>query len=120
MNLNLRDIKPNVEIVDYEWWIFITFVILLTLILIYFIYKYIKNRKKVDIALLKLKNLDFENPKKTAYEFSRYAKEFLNENNKKLFEEIEKELVKYKYKPDVPPLSREIKEKISEFIRDLK
>ncbi|WP_457564979.1 hypothetical protein [Caminibacter sp.] len=119
MNLPLRDIKPNVEIIDYGWWFFVVFLVILSIVLLFLIYKWLKNRKK-NPALIMLKNLDFSNSKKTAYIFSKYAKEFVNETNKELFEEIEKKLVKFKYKPDVPEMDEKLIEKIKAFIRTLK
>ena len=120
MNLPLKDIKPNVAIIDYEWWAFVIFVSLMFLLLIYFIYKYIKNKAKKNENLAKLQSLDFNNSKKVAYEFTKLAKEFVNETNKDLFEEIEKELINYKYKPEVPALDKKLEEKIKNFIKAIK
>ena len=120
MNLPLRDIKPNVLIIDYEWWAFIAFLVILTILLIFFIYRFLKNRKKENKALIILKNLDFTDSKKTAYEFSRYAREFINEKNKDQFDEIVKKLNRFKYKPDVPPIDKDLENEIKNFIRNIK
>jgi len=114
----LKDIKPNVEIVDYSFYVFMIFTTIILIALIIFAFKFFK--KKENPSLLALKNLDFSNSKKTAYEFTRLAKEFINEENKQLYEELEKELEKYKYKKNVDNLSPELIEKIKEFIKGIK
>jgi len=114
----LKDIKPNVEIVDYSFYVFIIFTTIILIALIIFAFKFF--RKKENPNLLALKNLDFSNSKKTAYEFTRLAKEFINEKNKQLYEELTKELEKYKYKKYVDDLSPELIEKIKEFIKGIK
>lgn len=121
MNLEttLKSIKPNMQIVDYNFYIFLAIVIVLIIFLIYFIYKKFFNKKENEF-LIKLKNLDFNNSKKTAYEFTYLAKQFINEENKKLYEEIVKELNNYKYKKVVDNLNPELIKKIKTFIKDIK
>jgi len=115
----LKDIKPNVQIIDYQFYIFIALCVLAVLIIIFLIYKFLK-RKKIDPYLIKLKNLNFDNSKKTAYEFTEYAKHFLNEENKNSYYEIVKELEKYKYKPVVEEMDEQTIKKIKKFIEDIK
>jgi len=88
-------------------------------LIIYLIFKFFKN-KRPNPYLIKLKNLDFSDSKKTAYGFTEYAKYFLNDENRKFYEEIVKELEKYKYKPKVDNLESETINKIKKFIGDLK
>ncbi len=117
MNLPLRDIKPNVTIIDYQWWGFIFLVFILALMIIYLIYKFFKKQKDENLQILK--NLDFNDSKKVAYTFSKLARNYINEKNKDLFEEIEKELIQYKYKPSVPKINKNTKEKIKKFLRTI-
>ncbi|MEO1924062.1 MAG: hypothetical protein ABGX25_06070 [Nautiliaceae bacterium] len=123
MNLPLRDIKPNAVLIDWQWYLFLSFAFLIIVLLLVIGYKLYKNKKRENhkkTILKKLQNLPFEDAKKTAYEFTALGRIFVNEENEKLFEEIEKELEKYKYKPLVPPLDENTKEKIEEFIRTIK
>ena len=115
----LKDIKPNAEIIDYQFYIFIALCVLAVLIIIFLVYKFLK-RKKTNPYLIKLKNLNFDDSKKTAYEFTEYAKYFLNEENKENYYEIVKELEKYKYKPVVDKMDKQTIEKIKKFIEDIK
>ena len=121
MNLEntLKDIKPNIEIIDYSFYIFLIFIAVLIIFIIYLIYKKFFNKKENEF-LIKLKNLDFNNSKKTAYEFTYLAKHFINEENKKLYEEIVKELNNYKYKKVVDNLNPKLIEKIKTFIKGIK
>jgi len=115
----LKDIKPNETIIDYQFYVFIGFVVLSIILLVFLIFKLLK-KKKPNPYLEKLKNLDFSNSKKTAYEFCEYAKHFVNEENREFYEQIVKELEKYKYKPKVDDLNEEIIEKIKKFTEDIK
>jgi c-di-AMP phosphodiesterase-like protein len=116
----IRDIKPNVEIIDYEFIAFIVIVLILLIIFIIFLIKKLKKKNPKKEILEKLKNLDFNDAKKTAYEFTKLAIIFVNEENKKEYEEIVKLLEKYKYKKKVPPLSKTDIEKIKNFIKEIR
>jgi amino acid permease len=120
MNLPLKDIKPNVIIIDYEWWAFIGILTLLVVLTLFFIYKALKTKKQENISLKKLKELNFNDSKKVAYEFSKYAREFVNESNQETFKKIEKKLTQYKYKPTVPPIDKDLEKEIKDFIRNIK
>ena len=110
----IKDIKPNVEIVDYYFLAFIVLMVILAIAVIIFLLK----RKKTKRFNL-LKDLYFNDAKKTAYDFTLLARNFVNENNKKEYEEIVNMLEKYKYKKEVPPLDKEVKEKITSFLKDI-
>jgi len=118
----LKDIKPNVEITDYLFFASLIALSIFVLILIYLIYRlFTKNKNESkQFYLNKLKNLNYEDSKKTAYEFSEYARFFLNEENRQEYETIYSMLEKYKYKPEVENLSEEVKEKIKKFIEEIK
>jgi hypothetical protein len=115
----IRDIKPNVEIIDYKFTAFCIVVLIVLIFLSIFLIKKFKKKNPKKEILEKLKNLDFNNSKKTAYQFSELARHFVNGENKKEFEEILKSLEKYKYKKEVPPLSKTDKEKIKNFIKEI-
>jgi type IV secretory pathway component VirB8 len=115
----LKDIKPNETIIDYQFYIFVALCVIAVLAVLFFIYRLLK-RKKTNPYLVKLKNLDYGNSKKTAYEFTEYAKYFLNDENKERYAELVKELEKYKYKLVVDEMDRQTIEKIKKFIEDIK
>jgi hypothetical protein len=91
-------------------------------ILLYLLFKKPKRRKKPtlkEIKLKELKALDFSKDKEVAYKFTTDAYLFLNEQNKKEYEDLVKRLEIYKYKKETPPIPKELKESIKDFIRKL-
>ncbi len=113
----LKDIKPNVTIVDYQFFIFLALVLIVFTLILYLLFKHL--RKKEPIELQKLKTLNFADSKEVAYKFCEYARKFVNENNQTAFNHICEELKEYKYKRKVPPLKEELKEKILSFIKEI-
>ncbi len=53
------------------------------------------------------------------YKFSRYGYLWIDEQNRNRFFNIERDLEKYKYKKDVPPLEERVKGEMREFIEEL-
>jgi len=122
----LKDIKDIVEVTDYSLYQLIAIVITFLLILIVTTYLY-KNRitktkqpSKKQLALKRLKELDFTNTKDVVYSFSLDGYIFVNESNQEKFNQIEKELEQYKYKKDIQPLEQNIITQIKEFIKGIK
>jgi len=116
----IRDIKPNVTIIDY-WFIgCVGLIFILFIIFVLFLYKKLKKKNTKKEILKKLQNLNFNDPKKTAYEFTFLIRHFLNDDNKKEYEKIIKNLEKYKYKKEVPPMSKEDIESIKNFIKEIR
>jgi uncharacterized membrane protein YhiD involved in acid resistance len=116
----IKDIKPNVEIIDYQFIVFIAIILIFLIILGVFLIKKLKKANPKKKLLEKLKNLDFNNSKKTAYEFTELARNFVNEENKTKYKEIVKSLEKYKYKKEVPPLSQEDIQNLKKFIKEIR
>jgi hypothetical protein len=111
-NINLRDIKPIVEIPDGSFYIFIALVIvgiIVLLALIYLLYRFIKIRKKINIKkqnLAKLKNINLKDSKKASYEITKLAYYFAKQNpeHKPKALELIAKLQDYKYKKTVSSL----------------
>ncbi|BCD61589.1 hypothetical protein NitYY0826_C0448 [Nitratiruptor sp. YY08-26] len=119
----LRDIKPLVAIPDYSFYLYIGFIVFVTTlaaVLVYFIIKLL-SRKKIDKRkeiLERLRSLDLNDPKRVAYEITKYGKYIIrDESNMRLYEDLVRKLTKYKYKKEVPPLSSDIKKEIKLFLR---
>ena len=121
----LHDIKELEKIPDNSIFIFsilLFLTILILLIIIFFIVKLFKNRKKSDRKKYYefLKNIDFNDSKKSAYEITKYARLLVsNEREKKLCEDLIEELEKYKYKKYVDHINNTIKIKYSVFMDSL-
>lgn len=113
--LQIHDIKELSDIPDISFYLFIALSLLgfvLILILLFLIYTYFKNRtknKRKDYFKY-LKELDLKESKKAAYDISKYTRLLAtSEIEKKLCDELNEELEKFKYKKEVDPLSDEVK-----------
>lgn len=104
----LRDIKPYIETGEALYWSVIGFVILLligTLIWIALIIKrWAENREKNmrKVYFENLKSIDWNNPKQSAYDISKYGRLLANDSrSKEIFSQLESMLIAYKYKKKV-------------------
>ena len=122
----LRDIKDIVEVHEHSLETLIGIIILSLLVIgiILYLYKNRRRRRKrlspKEIALNSLKSIDYDNPKDVAYRFTTNGFLFINENNQKEYKDIEKELLIYKYKKDVPQVDKGLENRIKMFIKELK
>jgi hypothetical protein len=104
----LRDIKPYIETSELLYWCVMGFVILLIVaILIWTILtgkRWIQNRKKDmrKVYFGKLKSIDWNNPKRSAYDISKYGRLLASDSrSKEIFSQLEPMLTAYKYKKKV-------------------
>jgi len=122
----LKDIKDVVEVQEPSLWILLSLIFLTLLLLslgVYLLKNRRRRRKKAtpkEIALTKLKNLDYNNAKEVVYGFEEYGTLFINEKNKENFNNIIKEFGVYKYRKEVPSLEGKLQTKIEQFIKELK
>ncbi|NPA11942.1 MAG: hypothetical protein GXO62_06840 [Epsilonproteobacteria bacterium] len=116
----IKDIKPNIQLVDYDFFIFLGFLSAAAVLIIYTAYIFYKKKiKPKKERIQRLKSISLNDPKFLAYNFRHLSYEFVNEKNKDLFEEITNELEKYKYIPSPPPLNDKLKNNIKKFIKGL-
>ena len=121
--MQLKDIKPLVEIPDYSYYLYLGFIIVATTAAAVGVYWLIKlfSRKKMnkkEEIKKRLRMLDLNDAKRTAYEVTKYGKYLVNDHSRaKLYEDLVRKLTKYKYKKEVPPLSDELKKEIRLFLR---
>ncbi len=114
--LDIRDIKPLIDIPDLSLYgvVFFALVITISLIVVVYniLYKFLHDKKRRirKAVLKKLKEVDFSNPKKAAYEITKYGRYLVHDDkSKKVFDEILPLLEKYKYKKRVDEkLSRKV------------
>ena len=122
----LKDIKGVVAVPDNSLYIFIAIVASILLLLGFILYKYLTRMKRSkratpkELALQRLKNLDFADTKEVVYSFSVDGYRFVNESNKDEFEAIEQALEPYKYKKETQALPKELVERIKAFIKGIK
>lgn len=121
-NIKIHDIKSLVEIPDFSIYIYILLIsvaIFLVLLVLFLIYKIIKNRKK-DFRkeyYKILEEIDFQDSKQCAYTITKYTRLLaVSQREKKLAEELIDELEQYKYKKDVKEIDEDIKILFSRFM----
>ncbi|MFK5938535.1 MAG: hypothetical protein QM497_09085 [Sulfurimonas sp.] len=114
----LHDIKPLVEIHEYSIYYFGALVLLGVLVLagiVYLIVKYFQAKNAFNIRkehLKLLKQVDFSDPKRSAYDITFYGATFKDDTSRHLemYEEMLDKLQEYKYKKDVNSLDTDVKE----------
>ena len=120
----LKDIKPLLEIPDnsyYIYWGLIIFVALLLLGVLFFVAKRLWDNRKENLAkgyLQKLKEIDWKDTKKSAYEATHYSRLLaVDERRIKLFEQLEPLLEQYKYKKEVETVDDDTRNRFNLFVQ---
>ena len=124
ISLQLRDIKPLLEIPDnsfYIYWGLIIFVSLLLLAILFFVAKKLWDNRKINLAkgyLGKLKAIDWKDTKHSAYEATHYARLLAtDERRKELFSQLEPMLEQYKYKKEVEQVDQDTRNKFNLYVQ---
>jgi len=105
----IHDIKPLIEIQEYSLYYFIVITIVAILLLlgvIYLAFRWYKNRQKFNIRAEHyklLKNVDFSDSKKAAYDITYYGATFKDDSQRheRAYADMLEKLEKYKYKKEV-------------------
>ena len=116
-DIPLHDIKPLIEIQEYSMYYLIglsVMAIVVLFALLYLAFKYFANRNKFNIRkfnLNKLKDIDFSEPKKAAYEITSLGMVFKDDSDRhtRAFASLQEDLESYKYKKDVDNFNDETK-----------
>ena len=102
------DIKATIGIADYSIYLalFIGALVLIFLIISIYniVYKFFHDKKRMlkKAVFKKLKEVDFDNPKRAAYDITKYGRYLVHDDkSKKIYDELLSLLEKYKYKKDV-------------------
>ena len=124
LTAQLRDIKPLLEIPDssyYVYWGLITLGSLLLFGILFFVAKKLWENRKVNLAkgyIEALKNIDWVDTKKSAYDATHYAILLATDERKKeLFSQLEPMLEKYKYKKEVDTLDEETQKQFNLYVQ---
>ena len=120
----LRDIKPLLEIPDnsyYIYWGLITFGILLLIGILFFVVKKFWENRKINLAkgyLKALKEIDWKDSKKSAYEATHFARLLATDTRKKeIFSQLEPLLEQYKYKKVVDAIDADTQNKFNLYVQ---
>ena len=124
LSAQLRDIKPLLEIPDSSYtiyWGLIIFGSLLLLGILFFVGKKFWENRKINLEkgyLEALKNIDWKDTKKSAYEATHYARLLAtDERRRELFSQLEPMLEQYKYKKVVDALDVDTHNKFNLYVQ---
>ena len=124
INEQLRDIKPLLEIPDnsyYIYWGLIDFAVFLVVAILFFVAKKLWDNRKINLAkgyLEAIKNIDWKDTKKSAYEATHYARLLAtDERRKELFSQLEPLLEQYKYKKEVDTVDQDTLNKFNLYVQ---
>jgi len=124
ISAQLRDIKPLLEIPDssyYFYWGLILLVGLLVLGVLFFVLKKLWDNRKVNLEkgyLEAIKQIDWADTKKSAYEATHYARLLAtDERRKELFSQLEPMLEQYKYKKEVNDIDTDTRNKFNLYVQ---
>jgi len=123
--LQIKDIKPPIEIYDsseYILWALVAIAIIALLFGLWYLIKFIKSNKKVDMKkvwLEELHKIDWSDPKDTAYRITKYGRLLAqdDERRQRMYEHLLPLLEKYKYRKRVDSADEEIKREFEMFRR---
>ena len=124
ISAQLRDIKPLLEIPDssyYIYWGLILFVGLLAVGVLFFVLKKLWDNRKINLEkgyLEAIKQIDWVDSKKSAYEATHYARLLAtDERRKELFSQLEPMLEAYKYKKEVDEIDTDTRNKFNLYVQ---
>ena len=124
--MQLRDIKPPVPIDDlsiYLYWGVVIAGVIATALILFFLIRFLLSLRRINqrkIYLDALKNIDWHDPKKSAYEathLGRLIVEGDQEHLGELYQQMVQELETYKYKKVVEPIRPEARAQFDLFVK---
>lgn len=116
-DIPLNDIKPLVEIHEYSLYYTLTLAFIasiLFLALIFFLYRWFKNRNRFNLRKEHYKlfcEIDLDDTKSAAYQITAYGYTFKNDSSRhqEMYQNLTERLENYKYKKAVERFDDEIK-----------
>ena len=120
--MELHDIFPPVEIVEYSLYYFLGSIIS-SLLLLYIGFRIIKRKKRKDTAyyLNILEECNLDDTKHTAYKFTYYGKYIIKtEIQKEQFYTISQTLRRFKYERDSSRLPQNIQNDMKQFLHAIR
>lgn len=114
--LQLHDIKPLLEVQEYSLYYFIFAIVFGAIFLfgaLFLLWRWYKNRKKVNIRLEhfeEIKKLNLSDTKQSAYALTHYGATFRDDSprHSEMYKNLTTRLEKYKYKKEVEPFDSEV------------
>ncbi len=119
----LHDIKPPLEVPDISFYLLLLALLLAFLafgLFVWYVMRLIKNKKSPPpkkLYLQELKNIDFKNPKESAYKITKYGALLASDDQTKAaYNELVRLLERYKYKKEVPEIAPKVISQYTHFV----
>jgi hypothetical protein len=114
-DIPIHDIKTIVEVEEYSFYYLLGLSavgVVLTLGVMYLLYRYFKNKNKYNMRkdhFKMISNVDLNDTKKAAYTITLYGATFKNDGDRQhgMYENLTSRLEKYKYKKEVESFDQE-------------
>ena len=122
MMSGLKDIRGLSQVPDLSYYLFLSLCLLgVILLIVAFVYllNIVKNlkRSKRKIYIQRLKQVNFKDSKKAAYEISKYARKVADtKESKEILEQLLKEIERYKYVKNPPEFDKDSKKYLKLFM----
>ncbi len=122
MMSGLKDIRGLSQVPDLSYYLFLSLCLLgVILLIVAFVYllNIVKNlkRSKRKIYIQRLKQVNFKDSKKAAYEISKYARKVADtKESKEILEQLLRELERYKYVKNPPEFDKDSKKYLKLFM----
>jgi len=117
--MELHDILPPIEIMNYTFFAISLFVLGIITLLLKYLFK--REKKDAKYYLNILEQCNFQDSKKTALQFSYYGKLiFIDEETQVQFLELEEKMKHYKYIQHSSILPQDLEDKILQLLQQAK
>jgi hypothetical protein len=123
MNLDkLKDIKASqtipIDLLPYFLGLTVLIITIVIIILFFILRKNKKPNPRLQ-AIAYLKGMDFDtlDDKQIAYQFCEYGYICVEDHYMDEFKKIETQLETFKYKKEVPPMDKDLKEQMKDYIK---
>ncbi len=120
--MELHDIFPEVEIVEYSFYTFLG-IVFLSLFVIVILFKYISPKKKKGLPyhLRLLEHSDMTYAKQSAYKMAFYGQKVVKtQSQQKQYTLLIERLTPYKYKKDTCVLPLDLQKEIKDFLQTIR
>jgi len=122
--VQLRDIKPPVEIEDislYLYWSVIILGVAILLVALFYLYRLLHSLRRVNLRkryLEQFKRIDWDDPKEAAYSATRLGRLIVQDDRQKeLLAQMIASLEAYKYKKEVKSIDTKTRAQIDLFLK---
>jgi len=115
---NEIELIVNIETYSFYYFLSLVFILIISVFLLFKLGKWFWNNRtneRKDILQI-LHNIDWQNPKETAYKITKLGNKISETRSQRLLDDLIIELEKYKYRRDSEEISNDVKAKFQIFL----